>query len=134
MSPMLPQLRLLCRLRKRWHQTLSYVSLVLLLMTRVMQYCAKVMETIIAIFRRYLNDTVLKTLNRSYIWLSHMMSLFMLFMFCVVFFFFFSRDGSGTNCEVSRGVGLALCEAFEQADKVNSSPLWSPSFVSLKTY
>lgn len=88
MSPMLPQLRLLCRLRKRWHQTLSYVSLVLLLMTRVMQYCAKVMETIIAISRRYLNDTVLKTLNRSYIWLSHMMSLFMLFMFCVVFFFF----------------------------------------------
>ncbi|XP_027035594.1 tetratricopeptide repeat protein 38-like isoform X2 [Pocillopora damicornis] len=29
------------------------------------------------------------------------------------------RDGSGTNCEVSRGVGLALCEAFEQADKGN---------------
>ncbi|XP_022807218.1 tetratricopeptide repeat protein 38-like [Stylophora pistillata] len=29
------------------------------------------------------------------------------------------RNGSGTNCEVSREVGLALCEAFEQADKGN---------------
>ncbi|KAJ7389390.1 Tetratricopeptide repeat protein 38 [Desmophyllum pertusum] len=27
------------------------------------------------------------------------------------------RDGSGTNCDVSREVGLAVCEAFEQADK-----------------
>lgn len=27
------------------------------------------------------------------------------------------RDGSGTNCEVSKEVGLAICEAFEQADK-----------------
>lgn len=29
------------------------------------------------------------------------------------------RDGSGTNCEVSREVGLAICEAFEQVDKGN---------------
>ncbi|XP_078355848.1 tetratricopeptide repeat protein 38-like [Oculina patagonica] len=29
------------------------------------------------------------------------------------------RDGSGTNCDVSREVGLAICEAFEQADKGN---------------
>ncbi|XP_022810645.1 tetratricopeptide repeat protein 38-like, partial [Stylophora pistillata] len=26
------------------------------------------------------------------------------------------RDGSGTNCEVSREIGLALCEAFEQGN------------------
>lgn len=31
----------------------------------------------------------------------------------------FVRDGAGTNCEVSKEVGLALCEAFEQADKGN---------------
>ena len=28
------------------------------------------------------------------------------------------RDGSGTNWEISKDVGLAICEAFEQADKV----------------
>lgn len=33
--------------------------------------------------------------------------------------FFICRDGAGTNCEVSKEVGLALCEAFEQADKVS---------------
>lgn len=33
--------------------------------------------------------------------------------------FFIYRDGAGTNCEVSKEVGLALCEAFEQADKVS---------------
>ena len=33
--------------------------------------------------------------------------------------FFIHRDGAGTNCEVSKEVGLALCEAFEQADKVS---------------
>lgn len=60
-------------------------------------------------------------------------SFYVVYVLCC-FLLFFSRDGSGTNCEVSRGVGLALCEAFEQADKVNSSPLWSPSFVSPKTY
>lgn len=27
------------------------------------------------------------------------------------------RDGSGTNWEISKDVGLAICEAFEQADK-----------------
>ena len=29
------------------------------------------------------------------------------------------RDGSGTNRDVSQEVGLAICEAFEQADKVH---------------
>jgi len=29
------------------------------------------------------------------------------------------RDGSGPNCEVSREVGLAICEAFVEADKGN---------------
>lgn len=29
----------------------------------------------------------------------------------------FIRDGSGTNWEISKDVGLAICEAFEQADK-----------------
>ena len=28
------------------------------------------------------------------------------------------RDGSGTNWEISKDVGLSICEAFEQADKV----------------
>ncbi|KAJ7377492.1 Tetratricopeptide repeat protein 38 [Desmophyllum pertusum] len=27
------------------------------------------------------------------------------------------RDGSGPNCEISREVGLAVCEAFVEADK-----------------
>ncbi|XP_020625456.1 tetratricopeptide repeat protein 38-like [Orbicella faveolata] len=31
----------------------------------------------------------------------------------------FVRDGSGPNCEVSREVGLAVCEAFVEADKGN---------------
>ena len=30
----------------------------------------------------------------------------------------YCRDGSGPNCEVSREVGLAICEAFVEADKV----------------
>ncbi|XP_022806055.1 tetratricopeptide repeat protein 38-like [Stylophora pistillata] len=29
------------------------------------------------------------------------------------------RDGSGYSCEVSRTVGLAICEAFVEADKGN---------------
>ncbi|XP_078383776.1 tetratricopeptide repeat protein 38-like [Oculina patagonica] len=29
------------------------------------------------------------------------------------------RDGSGPNCEISRDVGLAVCEAFVEADKGN---------------
>lgn len=29
------------------------------------------------------------------------------------------RDGSGANCEISRTVGLAICEAFVEADKGN---------------
>ena len=39
----------------------------------------------------------------------------------VLFFLSFTghRDGKGTNCDVSRKVGLALCEAFEEVDKVN---------------
>ena len=39
----------------------------------------------------------------------------------------FYRDGSGTNCEVTREVGLAISEAFEQVDKVES-PLWPYNF------
>ena len=27
-------------------------------------------------------------------------------------------EGVGTNCDVSREVGLAICEAMEEADKV----------------
>ena len=34
------------------------------------------------------------------------------------FLFHFLRDGSGPNCEISREVGLAVCEAFVEADKV----------------
>ena len=34
------------------------------------------------------------------------------------FLFYFLRDGSGPNCEISREVGLAVCEAFVEADKV----------------
>ena len=33
-------------------------------------------------------------------------------------FGYYCRDGSGPNCEVSREVGLAICEAFVEADKV----------------
>ena len=45
----------------------------------------------------------------------------MKFLLCVKFvllFVYYCRDGSGPNCEVSREVGLAICEAFVEADKV----------------
>ena len=32
--------------------------------------------------------------------------------------FHFTRDKTGPNCEISRGVGIPVCEAFVEADKV----------------
>lgn len=36
----------------------------------------------------------------------------------LLWFICLTRDGSGPNCEISRDVGVPVCEAFVEADKV----------------